>query len=168
MTSNSNILMPARKPPASRSTGGRFITWVNGKPIPTYSDPLNKQQMSDLLTAMLSTEYQGELDPQTGEPCNVDTRFMGMTHAEVMAFRLVEKAAQGHDKSITEILDRILGKPKQSVESVGVRMDYRDYLNELSRNENGPHASEMDVHTVVAETIDLYADDEEEPVEDWL
>lgn len=121
-------------PPARQKTGGMLINWVDGRPIPVYSHPLNKQQVSDLVTSALSLQYTGEIDTETGEPVNFDSRFMGMTNAEVMAIRLAEKAASGDHKATEQLLDRILGKPKQSVETVGVKMNYKDFLDVLAGN----------------------------------
>jgi hypothetical protein len=160
MTTNYNSEHPEHPPVAPVTTGGKLIRWVNGQPVPTYAPPLNKDQMSNLITAALSTEYKGDLDPVTGEPYNFNIRFTGMTCAEVMAIRLAEKAAAGDSKSITEILDRILGKPKQSVESVGVKMNYRDYLNFLAVNEEAQESAEFEATTVEVDAYDAFDDDD--------
>lgn len=146
-------------------TGGKFIKWVNGRPVPVYAQPLNKNQVSDLITAMMSTQYEGDIDPRTGEPINFDPRFAGMTNAEVMAFRLVQKAANGEDKAITEILDRILGKPKQSVESVGVKMNYRDFLEMLEKDEAAQQQVEFETSVIDVDSHPIYDEDDDDS---WL
>lgn len=157
MTSSSdNKLFP--------NTGGKYIRWEKGNPVPVYAPPLNKHQMSELVTAALSSEYEGDVDPETGEPINVDPRYVGMTNAEVMAVRLAKKAASGHDKSVTEVLDRILGKPKQSVESVGVKMNYRDFLDVIQRDEQAQSLAEFEVTTL---DINPHTQNEKEDDTDW-
>jgi hypothetical protein len=140
-----------------------MIRWENGQPVPVYADPINKDQMSSLITAALSCEYEGEIDPETGEQYRFDPRFAGMTNAEVMAIRLAEKAASGHDKSITEILDRVLGKPKQSVESVGVKMNFRDYLDMLAKNEEAQDKAEVTIDVTAREWDFANEDDDDDP-----
>lgn len=156
--------------PASPKTGGKYIEWVDGRPMPRYAQPLNKQQMSELVTAALSTEYEGDIDPETGEPCNFDSRYRGMTKAEVMALRLADRAAAGDNKATTEVLDRVLGKPKQSVETVGVKMTYHDFLEMLEKDETAQQKAEF-THTIDLEAVfpddhtDTDGDDEDD---DWI
>ncbi len=113
-----------------------MIRWENGRPVPVYAPSLRKEQVSELLTAALSLEYEGDLNLDTGKITSVDERFIGLTNIEVIAIRLAERAASGSDKAVTELLDRILGKPKQSHETVGVRMTYQDFLNQLNQEDD--------------------------------
>lgn len=174
MTSNSPSPSQPFSPPARQKTGGMLINWVDGRPIPVYSQPLNKQQVSDLVTSALSLQYTGDTDPETGEPINFDMRFAGMTNAEVMAIKLAEKAANGEMKAIEQLLDRILGKPKQSVETVGVKMNYKDFLDVIAGDSNLQERAEFskDVsldtfyHTLEAEVEP--ANPLDEMADDWL
>lgn len=50
------------------------------------------------------------------------------TFAEIMVRQLVVKACAGNDKSIQEVLDRLLGKPMQTTESVSKSYTYHDFL----------------------------------------
>lgn len=52
------------------------------------------------------------------------------TFAEIMVRQLVTKAASGNDKSIQEIMDRLLGKPMQQTESVVKSYTYHDFLRQ--------------------------------------
>lgn len=175
MTYNPDSIQKPLPDPPSNYTGGKMIYWVDGKPVPVYAKPLNKQQVADLVTAALSTEYESFRDPESGEEYNVDPRLVGTTKAEAMAINLARKASRGEDKATNQVLDRILGKPKQSVESVGVKMNYRDFLEMLDRDEKAQSQAEFEVsnHTIDAEldTADAYAtfdDSLDEDDDDWL
>lgn len=172
-TTNTNFPIPEGLPPNRNITGGRLIRWENGKPIPTYAPPLQKSQISDLLTAALSLKYTGQIDPETGDSINFDPRFAGMTNMEVIAIRLAERAAEGNDKATTELLDRILGKPKQSHETVGVRLTYQDFLKHCDdefHDEDDALFDENPPPTVIeVESEDLsglFDDDDEDDLSD--
>lgn len=63
-----------------------------------------------------------------------------LTLADAMVRQLVTKAAAGNDRSIQEVLDRLLGKPMQTTESVTKSYNYHDFLLEcktLDAKESG-------------------------------
>lgn len=151
----------------TRGRAGRLIRWENGRPVPVYAPPLRKEQVSELLTAALSLEYTGDVNPDTGKVTNIDERFIGMTNVEVLAVRLAERAASGSDKAVTELLDRILGKPKQSHETVGVRMTYQDYLSKLEE-EDDKDLNEMTQSGLTPNTVDVsFWDDDLDEEDDY-
>lgn len=51
-----------------------------------------------------------------------------LTFAEVIVRQLIQKACSGNDRSLTEVLDRLLGKPMQQTESVVKTYTYTDFL----------------------------------------
>lgn len=51
-----------------------------------------------------------------------------LSFGEVMVRQLVLKACVGNDKSIQEVLDRLLGKPMQTTENVTKSYTYHDFL----------------------------------------
>lgn len=51
-----------------------------------------------------------------------------ITFAEVLVRQLLVKACSGNDRSITEVLDRLLGKPMQTTETVTKSYSYHDFL----------------------------------------
>jgi len=59
-----------------------------------------------------------------------------MTAVELAAYQLAKKAAAGNREAITELLDRILGKPKQSVETKNLNLTLEDVLKQAV-NEDG-------------------------------
>lgn len=114
------------------------IKWVNGVPEPVYKD-ITPTSIKQLANVALSMPYEGEIDPNLGIKI-VEPRFQGMTNAEVMWVKIAEQAASGDLDAAKIILDRVLGKPKQSVESTSLSMTYEQYLEHLSKitgQENG-------------------------------
>ena len=112
-----------------------MITWVNGVPEPTTVKIVNPQSVKKLAQVAASFPYQGEWDEEL-ETYIVEPRFKGMSNIEVMWIRLAEKAANGDTGAMNMMFDRILGKPKQSVETASVSMTYQDFLEQLKRSEN--------------------------------
>lgn len=112
-----------------------MITWVNGVPEPTTVKIVNPQSVKKLAQVAASLPYQGEWDEEL-ETYIVEPRFKGMSNIEVMWIRLAEKAANGDTGAMNMMFDRILGKPKQSVETASVSMTYQDFLEQLKRSEN--------------------------------
>ena len=74
-----------------------------------------------------------------------------LTLAEVMVRQLVLKAAAGNDKSIQEVLDRLLGKAMQTVETTSHTYNYHDFLVECKR------ADESEAKPVLREIVDVPA-----------
>ena len=58
-----------------------------------------------------------------------------ITFAEIMVRQLVLKACTGNDRSISEVLDRLLGKPMQTTETVSKSYSYHDFLIECRDSE---------------------------------
>lgn len=113
----------------------RYIDWEDGMPVLKYRNVIRKEAINELTRHALSQPYEGDWDPETQEYI-IDPRFVGMTKAEVMEHKLVDKAAAGNVEAIREIKDRLMGKPKQQVESKNLNITYEDFLEELARTEN--------------------------------
>lgn len=110
-----------------------MIQWVNGVPEPTYGN-INPSSIKQLAAITLALPYEGDYNEELGifikEP-----RFEGMSNAEVMWVRVAEKAAAGDLDAAKLILDRVLGKPKQSVETTTMTLTYPEFLEHLARQE---------------------------------
>ena len=125
---------PYVKPIQGQVITERYIDWEDGMPVLRYRNVIKKEALNELTKHALSQMYEGEW-------CDilqcfiVDPRFEGMTKAEVMEHRLVDKAAAGNIEAIKEVKDRLTGKPKQQIESKSMQISYEDYLNELARQE---------------------------------
>ena len=107
------------------------IQWVNGVPEPIVKH-ITPTSVKALATTALSMPYQGEYNAEL-DMYIIEPRFANMTNAEVMWIRTAEKAAAGDLAATNLILDRILGKPKQSVESMSMSMTYPEFLEHLAK-----------------------------------
>ncbi len=107
------------------------IEWENGVPKAVYKN-ITPTSVKQLAATALSLPYQGEYIPEL-DIFQIEPRFVGMSNAEVMWIKMAEKAANGDLKASEIILDRILGKPKQSVESATMTMNYTEFLDYLSK-----------------------------------
>lgn len=116
--------------PIQRAT----IEWVNGVPEPVYKN-ITPSSVKQLANTALSLPYQGEYIPEL-DTYIIEPRFQGMSNAEVMWIKMAEKAATGDLKAAEMILDRVLGKPKQSVESATMTMNYTEFLDYLSKKQD--------------------------------
>lgn len=110
-----------------------MITWINGTPELTYGKIINTQSVKKLAQVAASLPYEGEWDEEL-ETYILEPRFKGMTNIEVMWIRLAEKAANGDTGAMNMIFDRILGKPKQSVETASVSFTYEQFLQKLAEH----------------------------------
>lgn len=109
------------------------IQWVNGMPEPVVKH-ITPSSVKQLASTALSMPYQGEYNAEL-DIFVVEPRFSGMTNAEVMWIKIAEKAATGDLSAVNIILDRVLGKPKQSVESMSMSMTYPEFLEHLAKQE---------------------------------
>lgn len=113
-----------------------MFEWVEGLPRPKDAASFQKEQISQLTFAALSLPYRGIWDSQQQKYVMDDPMYQGATYAEVMQMKLVKKAAENGDMSaIKEVLDRTLGKPKQAIESVSMRMSYAEFLEQSAKEE---------------------------------
>ncbi len=118
----------------------RMIVWgPDGVPRPSSVPTISKQGIEDLAAVALSLPYkipEVPLDLSDAEHKKAVARreeemeFEGMTNAEVMIVKLARSAASGDPDATTMLLDRVLGRPKQSVESKSVTFSYADVLKE--------------------------------------
>ncbi len=122
-----------------------YIDWGTGVAVVKHKQLLPTEVIREVATAAVSRLYE-----RTEEEIflNIDPHFEGMTNAEVMNIRLARKAAQGDLPSYNALSDRILGKPKQAVESIKVNMSYSDYLDKVSEEE--------DVEDIIEATVNEY------------
>ena len=110
----------------------RYISWIDGAPVPATREILRKEVFEVLPTTVLSLPY--EPTPSDIELGQQD-RFTGMTNGEVMLLRIAEQAAGGDQDAAKMLLDRILGKPRQHVEVKKLTMTYQDFLEQVATNE---------------------------------
>jgi len=127
---NEPVSLPPQ-PPSAVIVNRRLMVWgADGLPVPSSSPLITKPQLEALAGAAMSLPYVDPLGLDGGE-------FDGLTNAEVMMIRMARKAAEGDLAVASELLDRVLGRPKQSVESKSIRMSYEDVLKEMARQQQG-------------------------------
>lgn len=119
-----------KSPPATRSAAPRFLP--DGAVGQTLALEESKAKwIRDLLDRALDLKVP-DLTPEVfqREFNIIVTRaeISKLTFAEVIVRQLVRKAATGNDRSIQEVLDRLLGKAMQTTESVQKTYNYHDFL----------------------------------------
>ena len=109
-----------------------FVVWEGGVPHVEYRQMVNKDVLNDLPMAALSMPYK-----RTEQEIflDIDPEFDGMSNAEVMNIRLARRAASGEMDATKTILDRILGRPKQQIESRTISETYTQYLERIAAEE---------------------------------
>lgn len=131
----------ANEPPPPGVPGGgvlapvnqRLVTWdADGNPLVKNVRVFTKTQVAEIAMAAASQPYvdlNDELAVALGLP---PSRFYGMTNLEVMLVRQAEwAAASGETDVIEKVLDRLVGKPKQSSESLHIHDSYEEALKRI-------------------------------------
>lgn len=126
----------------------RFITWdAAGNPQVVSEDVLTKAAINDLYMAAAAQMY--EPDPHVPS----DVQYAGLTCAEVMVRKQIQQAAR---TGLAEtVMDRLVGRPKQSTEVTKLNLTYEDTLREIARKEQlklGPPAARAVI--IAAEIVD--------------
>ena len=122
------------------------VSWKDGMPTVVYKEMLTKDVVAELPIAAMSMPYE-----RTEEEIflNKDPDFEGKSNAEVMNIRLARRAAAGDTEAIKMINDRVLGKPKQQIESTKLTMTYADYLEQITQEENAnTQMREVDIEDI--------------------
>jgi len=102
------------------------IVWEEGVPRVKLQTMVTKEVLTDLPVAALSLPYKRSDKDIFLER---ELEFEGKTNAEVMNIRLARKAAAGNTDAVKTIQDRILGKPRQQVESHSITETYSQWLD---------------------------------------
>lgn len=148
MPHDGEAVAPQGAPASHIAVKRRFITWdASGNPQVVSEDVLTKAAIQDLYMAAAAQMYEPE-------PGNIpDQQYAGLTCAEVMVRKQIQQAARTGTAEI--VMDRLVGKPKQSTEVTKLNLTYEDTLREIARKEQlklGPPAARV-VH-IEAEVVD--------------
>jgi hypothetical protein len=111
------------------------LVFKDGTPVIEDKYIISKHDIEKITMHALSLPYEGHMHPGTHEMV-FDSRFEGMLNAEVIEHQLVAAAVAGDLTAVRDIKDRLLGKPKQQVESTSIRLGYDDYLMELAKRQD--------------------------------
>lgn len=153
--------------PASPSTAdegrslvrGRLIDWdpATGLPVPISRPLLTTPQIEALATTALSLLYDPDEPDETDFTSKKSyeaavkkweterNKYAGMTCGEVMMVKLAQHAAEGNHAATEELLDRVLGRPKQTAEVKSVSMKYEDYLKKMAEEDARRGAVDVEV-----------------------
>ena len=144
-------------PPPSAPGGGalvpiqqRIVSWdVDGNPVVRSVSVFTKAQVSEIAMAAASLPYvdpNDELAVTLGLP---PSEFHGKTNLEVMLIRQARWAAESGDTDVIDkVLDRLVGKPKQSVESHTISETYDQALQRIARAAAAAKPVVIDAETV--------------------
>lgn len=136
---------PQQQPSVEPFSGGTLFDPASGPVRPRVS----KNQAQDTYHAAAAIPYKGEWDEDTQSYIIKDERFRGLTIQEVITLKHADNALTGDQKSIDSWQDRMIGKPKQSVESLNLGMTYTEMLDMLAHQNIDEAPSEVvDVEAV--------------------
>lgn len=143
---------------------GRWIEWVDGKPVARYTEPVSKHSVTEMLPNALSLPYVQKYirvsREQEGETIWEDVLapdeelFEGMTMAQAMAYRRVLDAARGGERSLPNaihILDRVIGKVVNRTENLTVTATYQNLLDqfaEMDETDPVPEIAVADIRVI--------------------
>lgn len=106
-----------------RNDGKYFTFDEHGNPQPHEGKPFAGQQMMEYLSTALAVPY-------ADEPLDTE-KLTDLPMGAVGALRTVKAYADGDLEAAKFVHDRILGKPKQQIESLNVHMDIFEYVKSL-------------------------------------
>ncbi len=117
------------------------VNWDSGSPVVEYKAMLTKEVVADLPLMALSLPYErSEEEIMLG----LDLQFEGRSNAEVMNIKLARSAAKGDKDAIKMLHDRILGKPKQQIETHKVVENYHEFVDRITAEENKTIEAEVE------------------------
>jgi len=126
---------PAPLPmPAPQITSNNLFEWREGVPSPYGARPMTKEQVQTLYYAAAALPYNGVWNPEK-QVWEIPERFQGCTTMEVIIQKQFEEAATGNLKAAEQVVDRILGKPKQAVDVAMATMSYSEFLEKLANED---------------------------------
>lgn len=95
---------------------------------------MKKEDIQEMKFHAASQMYVGDWDP-VAQDYIVDERYVGMTKLEVAQHKQMDAAARGDGQALEKIEDRLMGKPKQQVESVQISATLEDFLARVAEQE---------------------------------
>lgn len=111
---------------------GRELRVVNGKVTKVAIAPIEKEVMVNNLGIAMNKPYQAQRNPD-GTEIEGESDLVGLTYGEAIAMRRVQRAARDNSDSLYEatfVYDRLIGKPKQVIESTNHNVNYRTFLQQ--------------------------------------
>lgn len=114
---------------------------AEGNPCVVTVPLVTKSQLQDLWAAAGAAPYL------VADPLSEEYRlYHGLSCAEVMVRkRMLEAARTGEQVSVDGVMDRLMGRPKQSSETTKLVLSYEDRLAEIARLETAKAPRVIDV-----------------------
>jgi len=102
------------------------IVWENNVPRCVDRDVFPATEIKSVTEAILAEPFY--------DPLGIWPEYEGMSKGEVVLRQLIHAATRGDRDATKELLDRLVGRPKQQIESKRLTMSYQDYLDGLDGN----------------------------------
>jgi len=118
----------------------KIIEWINGVPIPKTERILNEGDVQAVVKAASSMTYTQEDDI-----LGIYPELYGLSYVEAATIQLARQAANGDQKAIEMLLDRNIGKPKQTNENKNMNMTYQDFLDAISKQSEPSQGGAIDI-----------------------
>lgn len=102
------------------------------KPYPTNHPA---QFLSNIKAADVKANIKAMWEiPYDADPI-LEPEFVGLSHGQVIIAQQFKKAVGGDGESTDRLLDRMIGKPEQTNKNLNVQGTYKDFLEEVGRQE---------------------------------
>ncbi len=102
------------------------IVWKDNIPSVESREIFPTGQLTAVTETILAEPFEDSL--------GLWPQYNGLSKGEVVIRQLIDKACLGGKDATKELLDRLVGKPKQQIESKKLTMSYQDYLDAIDRN----------------------------------
>jgi hypothetical protein len=120
--------LPPRDLPA-RFVGGHGVQFINGTAVAIEVPNVTPQHVQELVSQTALTAYE-PLKNEEGTLLPGEENYVGLTRLHVALDRNAIRAGNGDTDALDRILDRTIGKPTQSVQSISMTMNYQDWINQ--------------------------------------
>ena len=117
-----------------------FIEACKGISPNTAITQVTKASIKDFMLNAVTSPYIGT----PGDPME-DPSFIGRPVIEVMVLKLANLGASGNIDAAKLLLEFLIGKPKQEVETKNFSMTYQDYLSQVASNEEKGVVNDQDI-----------------------
>lgn len=134
--------------------GNNIVFDEKGIPANHYGKPVSDDSIKTRLRESLVKEYEPVRDLD-GNLEKGEAKHVGKTRIEVITDKLSQRAAEGDLQATKEILDRTVGKPKQTIETTGtVQLSFQDWIDQrIQQNPNFLLAPQTNTGTQVIDVV---------------
>ncbi len=101
------------------------IRWEGNIPVTESRDVFPVAELKNVTEAILAEPFE--------DPLGIWPEYIGLSKGEVVLRQLIGRATCGDKDATKELLDRLVGRPKQQIESKKLSMTYQEYLDGIDR-----------------------------------